>query len=551
MTAFRRLTIVIVNLVLFWCAFPVGLYFSGQWVDGIFGLPEPEALLRVAGGLAALAGLAFALWAIYLLKVKGKGLPISSLPPERFVAEGPYRYVRHPIYTGYVFLAGGLGLSLGSYGLTFVVVPVVAVAWFLTWVKLYEEPRLLDRFGDEYRVYRKRVAGFLPVPTRRVFVGVVLFLFRRVFKIRVTGRQHVPKRGAAVFISDHSSYPDFFFAKHVPGRAMAVPVTAEVFRSPVSRVFMKLMGAVPTRRFCPDAAAGRALADEFATGGAVGIAIEGERSWTGEMSVPAANVANNLLRFGCTIVPVAFRGSYRVWPRWAPKPDRRVQVTATVGPAFDLSGEAKLISGDDGDLAAAAARVLRDRIVALRDPLEPSIDVGSYPGARPELVLWRCPECGAEDCLSFEDSRWLVCGNCPARWDAKGGDLTLAEPQARAGVRDTIAGWVRRCPEPPRTAHGVAMATASCEFREDTQARRTLRRLESFGAGEALLFPDRLEWNGKCSSRVIPVPEIRSVTTERNDTLQLGIGEGVAQLVFDRSSPWRWQWHLERLHGER
>ena len=552
MTSARRLSIVVLNLLLFWCAFPAGLYYAGLWVDGLLEFRTPEPCVRGAGALAALLGLAIAMWAMVLLKTKGKGLPISSLPPERFVAVGPYRWFRHPIYTGYVFMAAGSGLALGSKGLSLVVVPIVAVIWFFTWVKLYEEPMLVERFGDQYRLYRTRVAAFVPIPVRACVRQLVLFLFRIVFRIRVKGVEHVPRRGASVFISDHCSYPDFYFAQYVPGRSMAVPVTAEVFRGPASRFFMKFMGAVPTRRFCADSAAGKALAAEFALEGAVGIAVEGERSWTGEMSVPAAGVANNLLKFGCTIVPVAFRGSYRLWPRWAPRPDRSVRVTAQVGPAFDLAAEAEARAGEGGDLSTAAAHVLRDRIASLRDPEEPSVDITRFPGARPELVLWRCPICGTEESLLFDGNRWLSCGACTARFDAAGGDLTLVTPEERAGERDTLAGWVRRSPEPPAPfAGGEAIATANCELLADPHAAHTMRRLESKGVGTATLFPHRLEWTGDGDVTVFPLSEIRSVTTERNDTLQLGIGSRVVQLLFARSSPWRWQWHLKNLHKER
>jgi len=180
------------------------------------------------------------------------------------------------------------------------------------------------------------------------------------------------------------------------------------------------------------------------------------------------------------------------------------------------------------------------------------LDITNYPGARPELALWRCPECGAEESLTFNERRWLDCGECGARWDARGGDLTRVLPEEGAGERDTLAGWVRRSPEPrvPGGA-GARIATASCQLKEDPQADVTLRPLASLGGGHASLFSDRLEWKGKGRERRVLLTEIRSVTTERNDILQLGIGDGVVQLVFDRSSPWRWQWHLKKLHNER
>ena len=81
------------------------------------------------------------------------------------------------------------------------------------------------------------------------------------------------------------------------------------------------------------------------------------------------------------IVFVAYVGSYRQWPRWAPRPDRSVAVTVRVGAPFrlrDLLAE---------PTPAAVEALVRERLAALRDPDEHRVDPSPFPGARPELVL--------------------------------------------------------------------------------------------------------------------------------------------------------------------
>ncbi|MBM4354921.1 MAG: hypothetical protein FJ109_14225 [Deltaproteobacteria bacterium] len=573
----RRVAIIVLNIIMFWVALPAGIAGMGLLLDRWLGLPEPGLAIRgVGAGIAAL-GLAFSLWAIVVLRLRGKGLPISSLPPPDLVVTGPYAWVRHPIYTGYVFLAAGAGLAAGSWGIAGIVVPLVAVAWFATWVKLYEEPGLLRRFGNAYRIHAERMPLLLPLRPVRGVRWLVLRLFRLFFHVTVEGGENVPRRGPVLLYSDHLSYQNFIFAQYATTRPMRIPVTAEVFRKPLQRAFMRMMGGIPTRRFCADPASLLALADEIGAGGVVGIAIEGERSWTGEMALPAANVVRNMLELsaagrcgaealdrGVQVVPLAFCGAYRLWPRWAGGADRKTRVVIRIGKPYYLRDSAEAVRQQGEDLADACARVLRERVVALRLPDGLLADPGRLPAARPELALWRCPTCSGEETLSLESRRWLSCAGCGTRWDFAGGNLTVVEPADRSGESGTLAGWCRRAgcgpgdgplsSGSPTTGGGgasnVALA-AECELREDSEARLTLQVLRSLGTGMAVLRSDGLEWKRGERVRRYRPEDILTVTTERNDTLQLGVGRGVVQLVFGRASPWRWQKYVAELAGGR
>jgi len=130
----RRAWILLLNLVIFWVGLPAGMYGLGVGVDRLLDFREPGTWALAIGGVLAVAGCVIAGWSIVLLRTIGKGLPISSLPPSEFVVAGPYRVWRHPIYAGYIYAAVGGGLLVGSWGLALVVVPLLGVVWFLTWV---------------------------------------------------------------------------------------------------------------------------------------------------------------------------------------------------------------------------------------------------------------------------------------------------------------------------------------------------------------------------------------------------------------------------------
>ena len=77
----------------------------------------------------------------------------------KLVERGPYRFMRHPIYTGHLLM--GLGTAIAS-GL---LVAFAGLASFVVgfWIKLSQEERLLLRsFPDEYLAYKTRVKALIP-----------------------------------------------------------------------------------------------------------------------------------------------------------------------------------------------------------------------------------------------------------------------------------------------------------------------------------------------------------------------------------------------------
>jgi len=90
---------------------------------------------------------------------EGGGGPGISVPPDRIVEEGPYRYVRNPMYLGHLIFLAGLVPVLGSWFA--VAVFGFHAVWFDQRVREDEE-RLAQRFGEPYRDYCRRVKRWLP-----------------------------------------------------------------------------------------------------------------------------------------------------------------------------------------------------------------------------------------------------------------------------------------------------------------------------------------------------------------------------------------------------
>jgi len=78
---------------------------------------------------------------------------------EKLATNGPYKYVRHPIYVGMYILFLGIGLVFFSWW-WFIVMIVFAPFWYLECRA--EEEELMKRYGDEYAEYKKGTGMFLP-----------------------------------------------------------------------------------------------------------------------------------------------------------------------------------------------------------------------------------------------------------------------------------------------------------------------------------------------------------------------------------------------------
>ncbi len=102
------------------------------------------------------AGLAIAVWAALTL---GRSFGVVVAVRE-IVRRGPYRYVRHPIYLGYLLHIASLWLAMPSAGMALL---VAGHALLTLWRARLEEAGL-SAHSDEYRQYAHRTGFLLPQP---------------------------------------------------------------------------------------------------------------------------------------------------------------------------------------------------------------------------------------------------------------------------------------------------------------------------------------------------------------------------------------------------
>ena len=119
--------------------------------------------LRLTGLAVAVGGAVLLVWAVVRL---GRFFvhDAAVLQDHTLIASGPYRFVRHPVYTGYLALLLGSGVAALNLG--------VLALWPLSLLGILvqagsEEQLLRARFGSDYEHYARRTGQLVPRLWRR------------------------------------------------------------------------------------------------------------------------------------------------------------------------------------------------------------------------------------------------------------------------------------------------------------------------------------------------------------------------------------------------
>ena len=120
-------------------------------------LEARSVVLGVAGVAVFTTGIALAIWArIYL--GRNWGMPTTQKEDPELVTTGPYRFVRHPIYTG--ILLGVLGTALATNLIGVIIVGVLGAYFYYS--ASVEENNLTATFPTTYPAYRDSTKMLIP-----------------------------------------------------------------------------------------------------------------------------------------------------------------------------------------------------------------------------------------------------------------------------------------------------------------------------------------------------------------------------------------------------
>ena len=136
----------------------VGFLLIFQFRDVLYGRFYRIRAIEYIGIALTVAGLLFAVWGRVHLGRYWSGI-ITLKEGHRLIRSGPYKFVRHPIYTG--FLTAVLGSALTASTIEgFIGFAIMLVSYI---VKIHREEKVLSReFGGEYLSFKKEVPALIP-----------------------------------------------------------------------------------------------------------------------------------------------------------------------------------------------------------------------------------------------------------------------------------------------------------------------------------------------------------------------------------------------------
>ena len=149
-----------------------------------------------------------------------------------------------------------------------------------------------------------------------VVKGVLTPILGVCFRVKVEGREHIPRRGPVILASNHRSFLDSIFIPMVMRRRVTFVAKAEYFDDPKTAWFFRSCGQIPIRRE-GGSASERALAsatEVLRSGKVFGIYPEGTRTRDGLLHRGHTGVARLALGCNVPIVPVGLIGTDDVQP---------------------------------------------------------------------------------------------------------------------------------------------------------------------------------------------------------------------------------------------
>ena len=133
-----------------------GIYLGIRYGDSVRPFGDFTDAAATAGVMLCIVGLQFAVWARVTLG-RSWGMPMTLHENPELVTAGPYRYVRHPIYTGLSAMLIGTSLVYPVAAL-----PCLAMVAYSAFAARREERDMEQRFPAAYPEYKRHSKFLVP-----------------------------------------------------------------------------------------------------------------------------------------------------------------------------------------------------------------------------------------------------------------------------------------------------------------------------------------------------------------------------------------------------
>jgi 1-acyl-sn-glycerol-3-phosphate acyltransferase len=144
--------------------------------------------------------------------------------------------------------------------------------------------------------------------------ALVLSPFKLIFRVKVVGRDHVPRHGAYIVAPTHRSLFDVPFAAFITRRRIRMMAKRELFSTRFGRWLFTKLGAIEVEREAIDRTALRASQGALEAGEPLAIFPEGTRRTGPLVEGLYDGVAYLAMKVGVPILPVGIGGTEQILP---------------------------------------------------------------------------------------------------------------------------------------------------------------------------------------------------------------------------------------------
>jgi 1-acyl-sn-glycerol-3-phosphate acyltransferase len=190
-----------------------------------------------------------------------------------------------------------------------------------------------------------------------------VLLMRLIFRMRRFGHRHVPRRGPALLVANHSSVLDPPLIAGMTPRPVTFLAKAELFEVPLFGGLIRRLGARPLRRDGGDPAALRTALRLLEEGRVLLVFPEGSRGPEGSLRPAKPGAGMLAVLSGAPVIPVYISGTGRAWPRGRRWP-RPARVTVRFGEPVQVP---RADAARRKDSYEAASRAMMAAIARLKD----------------------------------------------------------------------------------------------------------------------------------------------------------------------------------------
>jgi len=224
-----------------------------------------------------------------------------------------------------------------------------------------------ERFLTETQRNWLRPLDPLSAAMRRMLYGLNWIVMKMLFRIRVVGREHLPRQGAFIIAPNHASSLDPFVLAsampyHVITQTYWAGLESAVLRSPIRRFVNRLAHVIPIKRDLRALAVGAAI---LRRGHSLVWFPEGARSKTGELQGFKPGIGLLMDHFGVPAIPIYVENAFENLPPDALWPKHFRRITISFGePVWPR--KSNQTDTESLDRAASIASEIRDEVVAAK-----------------------------------------------------------------------------------------------------------------------------------------------------------------------------------------